>query len=72
MNLDSSIATVATVVWALAIGAAGIYAGIGPILWAVAGVVALLPAFFLARLRDQEDPSISQSIQKALSSDRRA
>jgi hypothetical protein len=72
MNLNSSIATVATVVWALAIGAAGILAGFGPILWAIAGVVALLPAFFLARLRDREDPSISQSIQKALSSDRRA
>jgi hypothetical protein len=71
MNLNSSLATVATVVWALAIGAAGIAAGIGPILWAVAGVVALLPAFFLTRLRDREDPSISESIQKALGSDHR-
>jgi hypothetical protein len=66
MNLNSGMATAATVVWALAIGAAGIYVGIGPILWAVAAVVALLPAFFLTRIRDREDPSISQSIQKAL------
>jgi uncharacterized membrane protein len=66
MNVDSGTATAVTVLWALAVVVGGIYAGIGPILWAVVGVVALVPAFFLARLRDREDPSLSQSIQRAL------
>jgi len=52
--------------WALAIGAGGVVLHAGVVLWAVLAVVALLPAFLLARLRDREDPSISQSIQKAL------
>ena len=66
MNLNSSLATGATVMWALAIGAGGVILHAGVVLWAVLAVVALLPAFLLARLRDREDPSISQSIQKAL------
>ena len=66
MNINSGTATAATVVWALALVGGGVFVGIGPILWAVVVVVAVLPAFLLARLRSREDPSISQSIQKAL------
>ena len=32
----------------------------------ILAAIALLPAFFMARLRDREDPSIYESIQKAL------
>jgi len=66
MNLNSALATAATVAWALAIGAGGVLMHAGLVLWAVLAVAALLPAFLLARLRDREDPSISQSIQRAL------
>ena len=66
MNVNSNLATAATVVWALVVAIGGVVVHGGLTLWAVTVVVALLPAFLLTRLRDREDPSISQTIQRAL------
>jgi len=66
MNLNSNVATAATVAWALAIAVGGVALHGGLTIWAVTVVVALLPVFLLTSLRNREDPSISQSIQRVL------
>lgn len=66
MTLNSKMATWATVAWAVGVVAVGVVAGFGPFGWAVAGAVALLPAYGLIRMRAREDASLSQEIQKAL------
>jgi hypothetical protein len=66
MTLNSKTATLGTVVWAAGIVATGVVTGFGPFAWAVAGAAALLPAYGLSRMRQRDDPSLSEQIQKAL------
>ena len=56
----------AAAVWALAICAAGLAAGIPPVSWAATSCVALLPGLVIVRFWNHQIPSLSVSIQKAI------